>query len=143
MAIELKVPAAGESITEVVVVEWLKGEGAHAERDEPVARIETDKANVDVMAPEAGTVSRILKKAGEVARVGEVIALLEPGAAPARGEARGDAGRGAQPASDPGAAQREADASGRDAATSRDRNAERDTEAVRRGATHDEPARGS
>jgi 2-oxoglutarate dehydrogenase E2 component (dihydrolipoamide succinyltransferase) len=81
MAIELKVPAAGESITEVTVVEWLKGEGAYAEKDEPVALIETDKANVEVMAPEAGVVSRVMKKAGEMARVGEVIAMFEPGAA--------------------------------------------------------------
>lgn len=81
MAIELKVPAAGESITEVTVVEWLKGEGAYAEKDEPVALIETDKANVEVMAPEAGVVARVMKQAGQTARVGEVIAMFEPGGA--------------------------------------------------------------
>ena len=50
MTIELKVPAAGESITEVVVVEWLKGEGSVANQDEALALIETDKANVEVLA---------------------------------------------------------------------------------------------
>jgi 2-oxoglutarate dehydrogenase E2 component (dihydrolipoamide succinyltransferase) len=78
MAIELKIPSAGESITEVVVVEWLKGEGAIANRDEALALVETDKANVEVLAPARGKVARILKKAGETAKVGEVIGILEP-----------------------------------------------------------------
>jgi 2-oxoglutarate dehydrogenase E2 component (dihydrolipoamide succinyltransferase) len=75
--IELKVPAAGESITEVVVVEWLKSEGSIANQDEALALIETDKANVEVVAPARGRIARILKRAGETARVGEVIGLLE------------------------------------------------------------------
>jgi 2-oxoglutarate dehydrogenase E2 component (dihydrolipoamide succinyltransferase) len=78
MAIELRIPVAGESITEVVVVEWLKSEGAIANRDEALALVETDKANVEVLAPARGKLARILKKAGESAKVGEVIGLLEP-----------------------------------------------------------------
>ncbi|MBK6683819.1 MAG: dihydrolipoyllysine-residue succinyltransferase [Deltaproteobacteria bacterium] len=81
MPIELKVPSAGESITEVTIVEWLKAEGAFAKPDETVAVIETDKANVEVVAPTAGRISRILKNAGAVATVGEVIGYLEPGPA--------------------------------------------------------------
>ncbi|MCK6552175.1 dihydrolipoamide succinyltransferase, partial [Myxococcota bacterium] len=88
MAVELKVPSAGESITEVIVVEWLKPEGAPVRRDEPLALIETDKANVEVVAPADGVVTRVLKQAGEAAKVGEVIAYFEPGdgaqAAPAQ-----------------------------------------------------------
>lgn len=83
MSIELKVPSAGESITEVTIVEWLKAEGAFAKPDETVAVIETDKANVEVVAPTGGRISRILKNAGAVATVGEVIGYLEPGPATA------------------------------------------------------------
>ena len=43
MSIELKVPSAGESITEVIVVEWLKAEGAHANRDEALALMQKTK----------------------------------------------------------------------------------------------------
>jgi 2-oxoglutarate dehydrogenase E2 component (dihydrolipoamide succinyltransferase) len=86
MTIELKVPSAGESITEVTVVEWVKGEGAFAKKDEAIALIETDKANVEVIAPEDGVVSRVLKPAGQTAKVGEVIAMFEPGAAAPAGK---------------------------------------------------------
>jgi 2-oxoglutarate dehydrogenase E2 component (dihydrolipoamide succinyltransferase) len=79
MSVELKVPSAGESITEVTIVEWLKDEGAWADRDETVALIETDKANVEVSAPVAGHISKIVKNAGDVAEVGEVIGTMEEG----------------------------------------------------------------
>ena len=86
MAIELKIPASGESITEVVIGEWLKQEGDTASMDEAVALIETDKANVELFAPVTGTISQILKKAGETAGVGEVIGYMESSgdAAPAK-----------------------------------------------------------
>ena len=48
MAIELKVPTVGESITEVMIGEWLKKEGEFAAVDEPVVVIETDKVNVEL-----------------------------------------------------------------------------------------------
>lgn len=77
MAIELKVPSVGESITEVVVGRWLKREGERVAKDEALVEIETDKATLEVPAPEAGTL-KVLKQAGESAVVGEVIAWLEP-----------------------------------------------------------------
>lgn len=92
MATELKVPASGESITEVTIVEWLKPEGAWAARDEAVAIIETDKANVDVYAPVAGIITKILKGAGEEASVGEVIGHMEARDAPAGDGAGGPGG---------------------------------------------------
>lgn len=77
MSIELKVPSAGESITEVTIVEWTKEEGAQVQRDEIVAVIETDKANVEVVAPVEGRLTRIVHPVGEVVKVGAVIGLLE------------------------------------------------------------------
>ncbi len=79
MAIELKIPSAGESITEVTIAEWVKDVGSAAKLDETVAVIETDKANVDLVAPVAGTITKILKNAGDVAAVGEVVGYMEAG----------------------------------------------------------------
>lgn len=84
--IELKVPAVGESITEAMVSEWLKSEGDFVEQDEPVVVIETDKVNVEVPAPEAGTLTKILKQDGDDVEVGEVIGTMEAGGAGAGAE---------------------------------------------------------
>ncbi len=78
MAVELKVPTVGESITEVQIGPWLKAEGQTAEKDENLVEIETDKATVEVVAPISGTISKVLKKTGEIAQVGEVIGYMEP-----------------------------------------------------------------
>jgi len=77
MAIELKVPEVGESITEVEIGDWLKKKGEAVRKDEAVVTLESEKATVELPAPESGTISEVLKKKGEVAKVGEVIALME------------------------------------------------------------------
>ena len=77
MATEIKVPTVGESISEVVIGQWLVAEGAALALDEAVVGLETDKVNVDVPAPSAGVLLRILKKKGEIAKVGEVIGLID------------------------------------------------------------------
>ena len=61
MAVELKVPAVGESVTEVQIGQWRR-EGDRVERDESVVEIESDKATVDLLAPSAGVVAKMLKK---------------------------------------------------------------------------------
>ncbi len=81
MPVELKVPASGESITEVQIGRWLKQEGDHVERDEVVVEIETDKAAVELPAPVEGRLAQVLKKDGEACRVGDVIGYIEAGAA--------------------------------------------------------------
>jgi 2-oxoglutarate dehydrogenase E2 component (dihydrolipoamide succinyltransferase) len=87
MAIELKVPSLGESITEVFIGQWRKNEGDRAADGENLVEIESDKATVEVPAPQAGVVSKILKKKGDTATVGEVIGYLEPVAAGSDGNA--------------------------------------------------------
>ncbi len=79
MPIELKVPAVGESITEVEIGEWLKQPGDSVQRDEPVVVLESEKASVELPAPAPGKVGKVLKQKGETAAVGEVIAYLESG----------------------------------------------------------------
>jgi len=77
MAIELKVPAVGESITEVEIGDWLKGKGDSVQKDEPVVTLESEKATVELPAPISGTISDVLKKKGDTAAIGEVIAYIE------------------------------------------------------------------
>lgn len=86
MAVELKVPQSGESITEVQIGEWRKSEGDYVEVDEVLVEIETDKAAIELPAPSAGILKQILKKNGEEAAVGDVIGMLEEGEAPANGD---------------------------------------------------------
>jgi 2-oxoglutarate dehydrogenase E2 component (dihydrolipoamide succinyltransferase) len=86
MAIELKVPEVGESITEVMIGAWKKREGDAVSADESLVEIESDKATVELPAPSAGRLTTILKASGEKAMVGEVIGYMEAvaaGAAPA------------------------------------------------------------
>jgi 2-oxoglutarate dehydrogenase E2 component (dihydrolipoamide succinyltransferase) len=78
MARELKVPQVGESVQEVQVGRWLVKEGQWVAADQELVEIETDKASVEVFAPAAGVVSKIIKKEGDPADVGEVIGLFEP-----------------------------------------------------------------
>lgn len=87
MAVELRIPSAGESITEVQIGEWLKAEGDFVDRDEVIVEIETDKASMELPSPVRGVVQKHLKQAGEIVGIGEVIALIEEGgtaAAPSR-----------------------------------------------------------
>jgi 2-oxoglutarate dehydrogenase E2 component (dihydrolipoamide succinyltransferase) len=77
---EIKVPAMGESVTEATLARWLKKEGDPVKLDETLAELETDKITLEVSAPTAGVLSRILKAQGETVVVGDLIALLTPGA---------------------------------------------------------------
>lgn len=76
MVTNVDVPTMGESITEAVLLEWLKADGDRVEDGEPICVLETDKANVELPAPGAGVLHR-LKHDGETVRVGESIARLE------------------------------------------------------------------
>ena len=82
MVHELKIPQAGESIQEVQIGQWLREEGQWVDRDEIVVELETDKASMDLPAPVAGLLSKILKKDGEAADIGDVIALIDEEIAP-------------------------------------------------------------
>ena len=77
MAVELTVPEVGESISEVVIGEWLKAEGDQVQVDESVAELESEKATVELPAPVSGKLVKLLKAKGETAGIGEVIAVIE------------------------------------------------------------------
>ncbi|HET9831142.1 MAG TPA: biotin/lipoyl-containing protein, partial [Vicinamibacterales bacterium] len=77
MAIELRVPPVGESVTSVEIGKWLKAEGEAVAKDETVAVIDSEKATVEVPAPAAGRLSKIVKHQGESAEIGEVIGEID------------------------------------------------------------------
>jgi 2-oxoglutarate dehydrogenase E2 component (dihydrolipoamide succinyltransferase) len=86
VVVELKIPSVGESITEVEIGEWLKAEGDRAEKDENLVVIETEKVTFELAAPVSGIVTKVLKKKGAVASVGEVIGYMEAAEAATEGE---------------------------------------------------------
>ena len=71
--IEFKLPDIGEGIAEGEIVQWLVAEGATVEEHQPVVEVMTDKATVEVPAPAAGTVSKLLVGEGDTVPVGDVI----------------------------------------------------------------------
>src|SRR5436190_11959719 len=77
MAVELVVPSVGESITQVEIGDWLKPPGEVANQDDPGVVIETDKVTVELPAPATGTITKMLKKKGDKAAVGDVIGYME------------------------------------------------------------------
>src|SRR6185436_9311321 len=77
MSIELKIPEVGESVREVQIGRWLKHEGDPVAQDENVVELETDKASMELPAPSAGVIGKILKKEGDMVAVGEVIGYVE------------------------------------------------------------------
>ncbi|SMO35637.1 2-oxoglutarate dehydrogenase complex dihydrolipoyllysine-residue succinyltransferase [Solitalea koreensis] len=82
MAIEMKVPAVGESITEVTLSRWIKNDGEFVEMDEVIAELESDKATFELTAEKAG-VLKTKAAEGDTIPVGAVICAIEEGAAPA------------------------------------------------------------
>lgn len=80
MAVEIRVPALGESIVEATIARWIKPEGAPVEEGEPLVELETDKVNVEVPASASGVLERITKKEGETVGINDVLGLLADGA---------------------------------------------------------------
>ena len=80
MKIEIKVPQAGESVTEAMISEWFKEDGEVVSKDDSLLELETDKANMELSAPESGRLS-VGIAAGEVVVVGQVIGFIDTTAA--------------------------------------------------------------
>jgi 2-oxoglutarate dehydrogenase E2 component (dihydrolipoamide succinyltransferase) len=76
--VEIKVPAAGESITSANIAAWRKKDGDHVEKGEILVSLETDKVSNDLEAPVSGTL-HILTPEGEEVAIGKVIANITPG----------------------------------------------------------------
>ncbi|WP_187264520.1 2-oxoglutarate dehydrogenase complex dihydrolipoyllysine-residue succinyltransferase [Pontibacter beigongshangensis] len=85
MSLEVKVPAVGESITEVTIAQWLKKDGDRVEMDEVICELESDKATFELPAEAAG-ILRIVAQEGDTIEVGALICRIEQ-----NGEASGAA----------------------------------------------------
>jgi 2-oxoglutarate dehydrogenase E2 component (dihydrolipoamide succinyltransferase) len=84
--IDIKVPAVGESISEVTLVKWLKQEGQYVERDEVIAELESEKATFEVNAEKAGVLKTVGKE-GETLKIGDTVAQIDESAARPQGQA--------------------------------------------------------
>jgi 2-oxoglutarate dehydrogenase E2 component (dihydrolipoamide succinyltransferase) len=76
MAIQVKVPTVGESITEVTVANWMKQDGDVVQMDEVIAELESDKATFELTAPATG-VLRIKREQGQTVPIGELVCEIE------------------------------------------------------------------
>jgi len=77
MSLTLKVPSIGESIQEATVGIWKKAEGDWVELDEPLVEIESEKATLEIPAPGAGILKKILRRQGETVAIGEALADID------------------------------------------------------------------
>ncbi|KAF5876540.1 putative dihydrolipoamide succinyltransferase protein [Botrytis fragariae] len=82
----VKVPEMAESISEGTLKQWSKQIGDYVEQDEEIATIETDKIDVAVNAPEAGTIKEFLANEEDTVTVGQDLVRLELGGAPEGGD---------------------------------------------------------
>lgn len=98
--VEIAMPQMGISVAEGTIVEWRKRPGDWVDADEPVCDVSTDKVDVEIPAPVAGRLERIVVEPGETVAVGTLLAELDPTAKP--GEAppaeSGEAVDGSPPA---------------------------------------------
>jgi len=77
--IDIKVPAVGESISEVTLIKWLKKEGEYVDRDEVIAELESEKATFEVNAEKAGVLKTVGKE-GDTLKIGDVVAQIDESA---------------------------------------------------------------
>jgi 2-oxoglutarate dehydrogenase E2 component (dihydrolipoamide succinyltransferase) len=78
---DLVVPQLGESITEAVIARWLKQVGEPVGADEPLVDLETDKITVQLPSPVAGALREQRFAVGATVKVGDIVGMVEAGAA--------------------------------------------------------------
>ncbi|RRO24389.1 2-oxoglutarate dehydrogenase complex dihydrolipoyllysine-residue succinyltransferase [Flavobacteriaceae bacterium 14752] len=96
MALEMKVPSPGESISEVEIAEWLVQDGDYVEKDQNIAEIDSDKATLELPAEASGIIT-LKAEEGDVVQVGEVVCLIDTDAD--KPEASSESSKGGEQAS--------------------------------------------
>ena len=76
MSVQVEIPSMGESVSEVILLEWLKGDGERVEQDEPLCVLETDKANVELPSPASGALKH-LQPIDTTLDIGAVVAEID------------------------------------------------------------------
>ena len=79
MSVQVEIPSMGESVSEVILLEWLKSDGERVERDEPLCVLETDKANVELPSPASGALKH-LQSTDTTLVIGAVVAEIDESA---------------------------------------------------------------
>ena len=77
---EVKVPEFGDSIQEVQVFQWLKKPGEWVERDEDIVELESEKASQSLPAPVAGVMASVAVAEGEIAKIGDLLCVIDESA---------------------------------------------------------------
>lgn len=85
---QIKAPNMGESISEATVAVWKKKVGDYVAQDELLAELETEKINLEVLAPKAGVLKAINTAAGATVKVGEVMGEIDEAASAPAGNAK-------------------------------------------------------
>src|SRR5690625_395103 len=90
MALEMKVPSTGESITEVEIAQGLVEDGDYVEKDQAIAEVDSDKATLELPAEASGVIT-LKAEEGDVIAVGEVVCLIDTDAAKPEADAKDEA----------------------------------------------------
>src|SRR5476651_817034 len=96
MAIEIKVPSVGESITSGILGVWNKPDGAYVKAGEPIFEIETDKVTSEIVTESAGKLKHLVK-AGDTVQIGQVVASIDEKAPAPKEEADPAPAEGSKP----------------------------------------------
>ncbi|MPW74033.1 dihydrolipoyllysine-residue succinyltransferase [Moraxella catarrhalis] len=84
---EIKAPVFPESVQDGTIVEWHVAEGEAVSRDQLLAEVETDKVVLEIVAPDDGVITNIVKNVDDTVLSAEVVAIFEAGASASAGEA--------------------------------------------------------
>ncbi|PNP98521.1 2-oxoglutarate dehydrogenase complex dihydrolipoyllysine-residue succinyltransferase [Moraxella sp. RCAD0137] len=85
---EIKAPVFPESVQDGTIVEWHVAEGEAVSRDQLLAEVETDKVVLEIVAPDDGVITSIVKNVDDTVLSAEVVATFEAGAAAPAGETK-------------------------------------------------------
>ena len=98
--IEIRLPKMGESVTEATITNWLKNIGDTVALDEPLVEVATDKVDNELPSEAAGVLIKQLFQKDEVAKVGDVIAILSTDGASVNTEVKAPVEKVASPSQD-------------------------------------------
>jgi 2-oxoglutarate dehydrogenase E2 component (dihydrolipoamide succinyltransferase) len=84
--LNITLPAMGEGVIEATINKWLVKEGSQVKEDDPLVEVATDKVDSEVPAPSSGTIVSIIAREGTVAKIGDLLAVIENNAAPTKEE---------------------------------------------------------
>jgi 2-oxoglutarate dehydrogenase E2 component (dihydrolipoamide succinyltransferase) len=82
--LNIVLPAMGEGVIEATINKWLVTEGSKVKEDDPLVEVATDKVDSEVPAPASGTLVSIIAKEGSIARIGDLLCVIENNATPTK-----------------------------------------------------------